>query len=331
MNEVPEAPAAPASPNRLRRFWRHPVTQMFARIVFFVAAAAALAWLLRRLLPMPSLESLPAELAQSPRDAFVRLLRSAVAIAGAYWLMVRVMERRPVDELAPGRAPAHLATGWLLGTGILVATALVLALLGYYRVKGLNPDPNLLAPLFVLGLGPGIVEEIISRGILFRVVEEASGTWFALVLSAALFGLGHAANPNATWWSSTAIAVEAGLLLGLAYAWTRSMWFVMALHAAWNFTQGPLLGIPVSGIAVPDSLLESSLTGPVLLSGGEFGAEGSIFAVLICVSVAVWCWRGARAHGRIVPPFWRRRQADGSYPALRFQATLARAPVPPLQ
>ena len=157
-------------------------------------------------------------------------------------------------------------------------------LAGAYRIQGVNPDAYLLGPLVVLGLLPGITEEIIARGILFRVVEEGLGTWVALVISALLFGFGHMANPNATVWSSVAIAIEAGLLLGMAYAWTRSLWFCMGLHAAWNFTQGPLLGIPVSGFEVK-GLLVSTTQGPALLSGGEFGAEASILTVIVCVSL----------------------------------------------
>lgn len=85
----------------------------------------------------------------------------------------------------------------------------------------------------------------------------------------------------------------------------------MALHAAWNFTQGPLLGIPVSGIAVR-GLVNSSRDGNVLLSGGAFGAEASILTVIICVAVAVVFSQQAIKRKRIVAPFWvRRRTPDG--------------------
>ena len=67
-------------------------------------------------------------------------------------------------------------------------------------------------------------------------------------MTSVLFGLAHIMNPNATWFSSFAIAVEAGLLLGGAYMLTRSLWLPMGLHAAWNFTQGEIFDVPVSGI-----------------------------------------------------------------------------------
>jgi hypothetical protein len=187
---------------------------------------------------------------------------------------------------------------------ILVTAALLIAAFGGLRFLGVDGSADLLAPLLVLGLVPGITEEIIARGILFRVVEDGLGSWAALAISALLFGFGHAANPNATLWSSVAIAIEAGILLGMAYAWTRSLWFVIGLHAAWNFTQGAILGIPVSGIDVK-GLVDSQERGNAWISGGAFGAEGSLVTVVLCTSIGLWFARKAIADGRIVAPQWR--------------------------
>ena len=88
----------------------------------------------------------------------------------------------------------------------------------------------------------------------------------------------------------------------------RSLWFVMALHAAWNFTQGALLGIPVSGFHV-DGLMTSSTSGPELLSGGAFGAEASVLTVVICTSLGLWFAVKAVKDGRIVRPAWSRKDA----------------------
>lgn len=313
--------AAPA-PGRLRRFWRHPITQLVARIAFFILAAALIGYVLRHLIELPKYKdgAMLATLSETGATPWLRQLRGLLPIVLGYWLLVRVLERRKLDEFAPRKAPVHLLTGWLTGMAILLVAAAALALPGFYSVHGINSDPSLLTPLLVLGVGAGVGEEIISRGILFRVVEECFGTWFAVLFSGALFGLGHIANPNANGWMALAIAVEAGLLLGMAFAWTRSLWFVIALHAAWNFTQGPLLGIPVSGIAIT-GLLDSTLQGPPALSGGQFGAEGSLITVILCVALAAWFTRKAIAAGRIVPPYWRRRLPDGSVAVPRFEAS----------
>jgi membrane protease YdiL (CAAX protease family) len=305
MNEIVRTGSDPL----WRRLWRRPGVRgmglMLMRLVVFILLALGIGAAMRYLIPLPKLTP-EQSLNATGADLWLRAFRSLVPTVLAYWLLVRFVERRPVTELAPRKALSHSAIGWLVGMGILLLAAGAMAAFGTLRIDGTNPDAYLLGPLVVLGLLPGITEEIVARGVLFRVVEEGMGSWVALAVSAALFGFGHAANPNATAWSSIAIAIEAGLLLGMAYAWTRSLWFCMGLHAAWNFTQGPLLGIPVSGFDV-DGLLRSRVQGPELLSGGEFGAEASILTVVICVSVGLFFARKAIAEGRILPPSWRRR------------------------
>lgn len=304
MNDV-----APLKPGPLwRRLWMRPGVRgmllMLFRMVVFIALVMALSWLVRKLIPLPSMTP-EKSLATSGSELWLRAFRGLLPTTLAYWLLVRFVERRKVDELAPKKFLTHSAGGWLIGTGIMVVAAGVMALAGAYRVDGVNPDAYLLGPLMVLGILPGVTEEIIARGIFFRVVEEGVGSWAALVFSALLFGFGHAANPGATVWSSVAIAIEAGLLLGMAYAWTRSLWFCMGLHAAWNFTQGPLLGIRVSGFNV-DGLLDSHTQGNTWISGGEFGAEASILTVILCTSVGLYFMRRAMAKGNILKPSWKR-------------------------
>jgi len=304
------------------RVWRNQslrtILFMLLRIVLFVGMAFLLGKAMRWLIPLEPLRP-GAAMAVTGSELWIRALRSLVPTMMAYWLLVRLVERRKVTELAPRKLLTHSAVGWLVGTATLVLAAAAMAVAGAYRVQGVNPDAYLVGPLVVLGILPGITEEIIARGILFRVVEDGLGTWVALVISAALFGFGHMANPNATVWSSVAIAIEAGLLLGMAYAWTRSLWFCMGLHAAWNFTQGPLLGIPVSGFELK-GLLVSTTQGPALLSGGEFGAEASILTVIVCVSLAAFFTRKAIAEGKIKPPAWRRGRTPGASPVMAAKA-----------
>jgi hypothetical protein len=163
-----------------------------------------------------------------------------------------------------------------------------------------------LAAILVLGLGAGIGEEIMFRGVLFRIVEEGLGTWAALLVSALAFGAIHLGNPNATLWSGLAIAIEAGILFGLIYHVTRSLWICMGLHAAWNVMQGPFYGIAVSGLK-QHGWLQSSLTGPDWLTGGSFGAEASVVALGCCTALSIVFLVIALRRGSIVPPSWRRR------------------------
>jgi hypothetical protein len=123
------------------------------------------------------------------------------------------------------------------------------------------------------------------------------------LLTSALFGLAHIFNPNATWFSSFAIAVEAGLLLGAAYMLTRNLWLAMGLHAGWNFTQGEIFDVPVSGID-EHGLVQAQLSGPELLSGGQFGLEASIIGLSIATATGLCLLYLAIRRGRLVRPSW---------------------------
>ena len=102
-------------------------------------------------------------------------------------------------------------------------------------------------------------------------------------------------------WAS----VIGGILLGMLYAWTRSLYFVIGVHAAWNFTQGAVFDFAVSGIDMR-AVLDARTQGPELLSGGEFGAEASLLTVLLCLALSVVATQRAHRRGRIRKPYWLR-------------------------
>jgi len=224
----------------------------------------------------------------------------------AYLIMVKLVERRQLTELSPRTLPALGTLGLAIGTGLISSVIGVLWLAGSYHVTGTNPGVNWLPAVLVAGVGAGIGEEIITRGVLFRMIEEGLGTWWALVISAVFFGAAHIFNTGATLWSSAAIAIEAGVLLALLYHVTRSLWVCIGTHMAWNILQGSLYGVAVSG-SHADGLLVSTLTGPDWLSGGAFGAEASVVALLACSTVSAILLVIALRRGSIVPPAWQRK------------------------
>ena len=238
------------------------------------------------------------------RDLAQFVARALVPLA-AYLILVKAIERRPLGELAPRSLVPQGLLGVLIGLALFSAVVAVLWLAGSYEATGTNPGAPWLGALLVVGLGAGIGEEIMFRGVLFRIVEEGLGTWWALAISALLFGALHIANPGATLWSSAAIAIEAGLLFGLLYHVTRSLAICMGVHAAWNFAQGTIYGIPVSG-ARADGWLVSTRSGPDWLSGGVFGAEASVVALGLCTLCSLGLLVVALRRGSIVPPRWRR-------------------------
>ena len=225
----------------------------------------------------------------------------------AYCLLIRLTERRWPAELGAARAVPHVLQGALIGLALFIIVYLVFFAMHVATFKGLGSTQGL-AYALMLSLTSGICEEIIFRGVVFRILEGAMGTLVALVLSAAFFGLVHRGNPGATLLSSIAIAVEAGILLGAAYALTRSLWLAIGLHFAWNFTEGGIFGAQVSGGKVT-GLLNIPLSGPDIMTGGAFGPEASIVAMIVCTAAGLIMLGLAIRKGEWKPMHFRLRTA----------------------
>jgi membrane protease YdiL (CAAX protease family) len=211
----------------------------------------------------------------------------------SYVLFVRLIEKRPVSELALTQAVPHTLYGLLIGWLLMSSAVAVLYWQGFYQITAYN-GLHAMAGSLMVGLVPAFLEEIMFRAIIFRLLQEWLGSWIALLISGVLFGLAHIANPGATLWSSLAIGLEAGVLLGAAYMLTRSLWLAIGIHFAWNFSQSGLYGLPTSGIQTT-GLVTAQMSGPEILTGGSFGIESSILAVVFClVAAAIMLWRAPK-------------------------------------
>jgi len=222
-------------------------------------------------------------------------------LAGTMIAVERVTVGKSLAAIGLGRrnASRDLALGAVLGAGLFTIVVMELALSGFYRVTAVHVTRDLALAALLL-LPSAAIEELLFRGVLFRLVEEWLGTWIALAVSAAIFGAAHAANPGATWVSSLAIALEAGVLLGAAFVVTRNLWFPIGLHFAWNFFEGPVYGTQVSGRSFLESAVDARVTGPSLFTGGSFGPEAGLFAIVTCVIVAVALLAAASRRSLIV-------------------------------
>ena len=222
---------------------------------------------------------------------------TAICLAGLglYAVAVRLGEGRWPEELDPRKAPQDLVVGLLVGALMLSAAVGGLYALGVYEFSG----PRSASPWSTIAMAveSGVMEELLMRVIILRLLMRAFGIWPALVLQAALFGALHLANPNATATAAVAIAIEAGLMLAGFYLLTGRLWVSIGVHAAWNFTQGWVWGASVSGVPVAESWFVSKPKPgvPEFLSGGAFGPEASAPAMVVGTAVAVvvlwWAWR----------------------------------------
>ncbi|WP_330172109.1 CPBP family intramembrane metalloprotease [Streptomyces sp. NBC_01498] len=272
---------------RIRRWarspWGRPVSMTAA-----LAAFGALAGLVNGLADVTPVTGLAAGVAMA-----------ALAV-GLYRLLAHRLENRDDPaELRLGDARSGLRRGTLIGLGAFTVTITVIALTGGYQLDGWGSFGGALTTLGLM-CTVAVTEELIFRGVVFRVLEEKTGTWGALAASGLIFGLVHLANPLATLWGALAIAVEGGLLLASAYAATRSLWLPIGLHLGWNMAVGGIFGTTVSGSADGlGSLLEATVTGPALITGGSFGPEASAVAILVCLIPTSLFLRHAKRRGRV--------------------------------
>lgn len=213
----------------------------------------------------------------------------AAALAGLflYAVWTNLTERRPVTELALKRTLPDLGLGLLVGVCYFAAVAGLIALAGCYRISGTHFSFLPLLSFFLQFFCVAVYEEILFRGILFRLIDDRWNTAAALIVSSLLFGAMHLPNPGATPWSAFAIAVEAGLLLGAAYRYSGTLWLPIGIHWAWNFVQGNILGFAVSGTPIRDPLFSAIISGPEWITGGRFGAEASVPAVAVGLLLSV--------------------------------------------
>ena len=229
---------------------------------------------------------------------FLARLGGVLVVLGAYTALIRIGEGRKASEIAVAFAPKGLLAGLAIGAILFSAVMAVLVGTGVYDFTWHGPASAWHGA--GLAMEAGILEELIVRGILLRLLWRVLGPWVAFAASAVLFGAGHIGNPGATPFSTACIAIEAGLMLGSFYALTGRLWVSIGVHAGWNFTQGYVFGAAVSGGDLGDAIATSAPTGnyPDWLTGGAFGPEASLPALAICTSVGVavlWlCWRSDR-------------------------------------
>lgn len=215
------------------------------------------------------------------------------------WLFLATADGREFRSLGLSFHPGwikELSAGLAAGTALMgaVTGAMVLAHLTHYS-RAAQHSRAFAAPFAAAGmfiLFAAALEEIGFRGYAFQRLVEATSAPGAVAISSVLFGLGHLGNPAATPLS-TANTILAGIVMALAYLRTRALWFPIGLHFAWNFVLGPIASLPVSGIRLGVSLFEVRVAGPVWLTGGDYGPEGSVILTVVCLAGIVWLARGA--------------------------------------
>lgn len=234
------------------------------------------------------------------------LVVGVAAGAGTLWLYVWlskfVEQRSTVTELPRDRAVSGLLFGSAIGAVAFLVTILVVLIFGGLHVTGGDPV-KFVATIGIMACA-AVTEEVLFRGIIFRITEERFGIWVALVVSSVLFGLLHLAGASqvsggAEIWGAVAIILQGGALMGVAYMATRSLWVPIGVHFAWNLVESGF-GTAVSGKTSEfGSLVNTVLVGPSALTGGSFGPEAGVAAIGTCLAVSVLLLVWAARRGRL--------------------------------
>ncbi len=214
--------------------------------------------------------------------SFSEFILTAISVGLVYLFLLKDFPRYLGEIKLKNRfAFLEIGAGFALGTIMLGIMFGVTYLCGAFTVSKVNWPIDLL-PGLTLYLFAGFTEEWIFRGFIFRVVEKSSGTIAAILVSSLLFGFAHVVNMPSTAhlgyiiYACTLLSFEAGLPLAGAYLYRRSLWLPIGVHWAWNFLEGTVFGVSVSGTDPGATLLTSKLTGNEFMSGGVFGPEASV-------------------------------------------------------
>jgi len=256
----------------------------------------------------------------------------ALVIGGVVHLLLFIwawkrLEHKPFSAMLLAfsrRLWRPLFFGLIVGLGEILLVFGILAVLGSVHIEwgdvSISSQVLLAAAgwFVVSSLLAPILEEIECRGYLFQNVKRGWGTILAIIVTAAVFAARHIQNPNANTLGLVNIALIS-IVFTVGMLRFRSLWFPIGWHASWNFAQFFLFGLPNSGYS-PDglglpgtTLLVSQISGPIWLTGGKFGLEGSAISTIVLLGILLWLWKGFKTgNGGLedLPPSDRGEESD---------------------
>ncbi|PYQ28963.1 MAG: hypothetical protein DMF57_17015 [Acidobacteria bacterium] len=210
---------------------------------------------------------------------YVESMGAVTAIAAAI-LMRRFVDKRSAMSLGLVPQPRRFVIGLALGMLLITIAITSLWMIGSARrVAVVGFSGSVLAIAAVTMAANSMTQEVLFRGYIQQTIESCFTQIAGIFGSAILFALFHAGAIRSILPAINILA--AGCLLGLGYAITRTLWLPIGLHLGWNFVQGPLLGLTVSGQSISGGWRVFQLDGPALLTGGAFGLEGGIVATVV--------------------------------------------------
>lgn len=237
------------------------------------------------------------------KSLFVSVADAFIATAG-YIYLFGFYEKRQIRELSREKFISNAVIGSLTGIILQALIILVIWLAGSFLVVHVNPVSILIKP-FAFALTAGFVAEILIIGIVFRLLEEQTGTKIAFLIFIVLFALMHINVKGATAISVTATAMQAGFMLPAAYVFSRNLWLPIFLHFGWDFAEPGIFGGINPSSSLTHGLLTSKIAGNPLLTGGETGPQDSLQSLLLCLLLGIIFLVLAKRKNSLIKPRWQ--------------------------
>ena len=210
-----------------------------------------------------------------------------VAVTGSVYIARRWLDKMSFESLGLKLSQQALVDV-LVGIGITILQMGLIFVamlgLGWLRFEGFawefDPINTVITGVLTFLIGfifVGWNEELLSRGYHLQTIASGMNLFWGVIISSAVFGALHIANPNATWVSTAGIFF-AGIFLAYGYIRTKQLWLPIGLHIGWNFCEGVVFGFPVSGLDIY-ALTRIEVTGPEIWTGGAFGPEAGLIVL----------------------------------------------------
>lgn len=277
--------------------------KMIVGIGVIVLLVASIEWLRSSMLDKTNLPD-------DVKALIVAVTEALIATAG-YIFVFRIYEKRRINELSAASFFNNAIMGFFIGVILQSLFILIIYLAETFLVVHINAISVLISP-FAFALTAGFVAEIIFIGIIFRLLEQQTGTLIALFGFITLFAVLHINVKGATVISIGATAMQAGLMLPAAYVYSRNLWLPIFLHFGWDFAEPGIFGGINPSSSLTEGLLTSKIAGSSLLTGVDTGPQGSLSSLLLCFITGLIFLLLAKRKKYFIKPYWRTTATDMS-------------------
>lgn len=229
-----------------------------------------------------------ADVTPSPFNKLLIEILSLVPLFAVTFVFRKYIDRKSFVSLGfavKGRWK-DLLLGLLVAVFMYTVGSLILVATGNIVFSSLGIGIHALMLSVVTFIVVAITEELMVRGYILNNLLGSTSKFWALFISSVIFAAMHGMNPGISFLALVNLFL-AGVLLGATYIYTRNLWYAISLHFFWNLIEGPVLGYHVSGNTT-ESFFSASPFGNALLSGGNFGFEGSIVCTLLTAILAAF-------------------------------------------